>query len=134
MTDKQKQTVRSMRQRGIPYSAIADAVGLSPNTVKSFCRRENVTVMQNSLADEFRDTCAYCEKLLSHSPGRRKKRFCSDKCRSDWWNKNRQWARKRVYHLLCNCCGTEFISYGNKKRKYCGRDCYIQSRYGEGLP
>jgi hypothetical protein len=28
----------------------------------------------------------------------------------------------------------EFDSYGNRNRKYCGRDCYIQSRYGEGLP
>lgn len=132
MTDKQKQIIRRMRQAGLPYSRIADTVGLSLNTVKSFCRREGIEV---SVASHEEDSavCKYCGRPLEHRPGKKQKRFCSDKCRSDWWNRNRVWAnRKGVRRLICRCCGAVFNSYGNKQRKYCGRGCYIRGRYGAG--
>jgi hypothetical protein len=126
-----------MRRAGLSYSTIADAIDLSANTVKSLCRRENMDVAN----DEKHDVCNYCGIPLTHHPGKKKKRFCNDKCRSDWWNHNRKWAgRKKLYCLLCHCCGAEFNSYGNKKRKYCGRECYIRGRYDqspagrEGVP
>ncbi|MCL1976232.1 MAG: hypothetical protein FWG61_08745 [Firmicutes bacterium] len=134
MTDKQKQAIREMRRVGLTYSEIANATGLPPNTVKSFCHRYNICVIGAS-GDEGRTVCRQCGKLLEHYPGKKKKQFCSDNCRTNWWNRNRQWLhRKKVHHLLCHCCGAVFESYGNKQQKYCGRDCYIRSRYGEGLP
>jgi len=134
MTDMQKQSIRDMRQHGLSYSAIGETTDFSPNTIKSFCRRENIIVLKPSGTDGY-IACKHCSKTLNHHPGKKKKRFCNDKCRTDWWNKNRHWAnRKKAYQLICLSCGAVFESYGNKGRKYCGRDCYIRSRYGEGLP
>jgi uncharacterized protein YjcR len=133
MTNKQKQTIRYMRRRGLSYGTIAATLGLSANTIKSFCLRENIDV-QSNLDDGKRKLCKNCGTPLMHHPGSKKKTFCRDKCRYAWWNKNRGWTGvKSAYCLTCFHCGTEFDS-NNKKRKYCGRECYIRSRYGEGLP
>jgi hypothetical protein len=133
MTDNQKKIIRDMRQQGMLCSTIAAMHGLSVNTVKSFCRRENIDVQSNP-DDKRRNQCRNCGAPLNHHPGSKKKTFCCDKCRYTWWNKNRVWAEvKGAYHLTCFHCGSEFDS-NDKKRKYCGRDCYIHSRYGEELP
>ena len=133
MTNTQKQAIRNMRRRGLSCSAIAAAHRLSANTIKSFCRRENIDV-QSDLDDDNRNLCKNCGTPLKHHPGSKKKTFCSDKCRYGWWNKNRVWIRvKGTYKLTCFHCGNEFDS-NNKKRKFCGRECYIRSRYGEELP
>lgn len=44
MTDAQKEQVRYLRCEGLGYGAIATRLGISENTVKSFCRRNNLTV------------------------------------------------------------------------------------------
>ena len=135
MTDKQKNTIRQMRGRGLQYRAIANSLGFTYNTVKSFCYRGNLTAT-DSPGDEVQDDqthCKNCGKMLRHNPGRRKKFYCSDKCRYIWWNKLRKYSpAKRIYRLNCFGCGIEFDT-SNKNRRYCGRDCYIQSRHGEGL-
>lgn len=133
MTNTQKQMVRNMRRRGKSYSAIAASFGFSENTIKSFCRRESINVI-NDPDNENLNLCKNCGAQLTHHPGSKKKIFCSDKCRYGWWNKNRVWTgAQSVCRLTCYYCGAEFEST-NKKRKYCGRECYIQSRYGEELP
>ena len=132
MTDNQKQTLRGMQRAGLSYSEIAVAADIPLNTVKSFFRRENI---RNHHKESAPNRCKNCDGPLGQRTGTRQKIFCSDKCRSDWWNRNREWAgRKTALRLRCQCCGAEFESYGNKNRKYCGRECYIRSRYGEGLP
>lgn len=134
MTSKQKQVIRDMRQRGLTYSMIAESLGLSINTVKSFCYRDK-TEVRNYAVGTNKNLCKNCKKPLIQLKGAKPKTFCSDKCRYMWWNRNRDWAgRKALYHMTCQSCGNVFESYGNKKRKYCGRDCYTRSRYGEGLP
>ena len=133
MTNTQKRTIMDMRRRGMSYSAIAAVHRLSANTIKSFCRRETIDI-QSNLDDEERKLCKNCGAPLMHHPGSKKKTFCRDKCRYAWWNKNRGWTGvKSAYLLTCFHCGTEFDSK-NKKRKYCGRECYIHSRFGEELP
>jgi uncharacterized protein YjcR len=133
MTNKQKQTIQDMRRKGLPYSTIAAAIGISANTVKSFCRRENIDI-QSVPNEEKKNLCKNCGAPLNHHPGAKKKTFCSDNCRYTWWNKNRIWTGvKSTYRLTCFHCSIEFDS-NNKKRKYCGRECYIHSHYGEGLP
>lgn len=39
MTDAQKSTVLTLRSKGMSFSKIAETVGLSVNTIKSFCSR-----------------------------------------------------------------------------------------------
>ncbi len=131
MTSKQKDAIRSMRLQGISYKTIADTLDLAYNTVKSFCYREGLAV--NGAKNP--DYCKNCGMPLRHIPGAKRKAFCSDTCRYAWWNQLRKYTTAgKVYRIVCQGCGTEFKSYGNKNKKYCGRECYMQSRYGEGLP
>lgn len=127
--EAQKNAILALRQQGRSYRDIAEHLILSPNTVKSVCRRSGVNMPKPDMSTP--DVCKNCVTPLPQSIGGRKRSFCCDKCRYAWWNQNR---RMRPCRLICYYCGKEFISYGNKKRKYCSRKCYILSRYGEGLP
>lgn len=42
MTDEQKLDIISMRRAGAGYGKIASTIGISINTVKSFCRRHSL--------------------------------------------------------------------------------------------
>lgn len=129
LTDTQKQTITNLRMQGLTYAEIAAVTELSANTVKSFCHRNHI---QPTLPEPATSgLCKNCGKLLHQLPGTKQRIFCSDKCRYAWWNKQR---RKQPYHLLCHYCGREFISYGNRKRRFCGRECYLLDRQGEGVP
>lgn len=127
--EMKKQAVLMLYQQGQPYAEIAESLLISKNTVKSICRRSGLKPLPSDGTDA--TVCKNCGKFLSQTMGSRKKKFCSDQCRYAWWNHSRH---KQPYILTCHQCGEKFISFGNKKRKYCGRDCYNLSRYGEGLP
>ena len=43
MTDEQKRQVVSLRQEGSGYTSIANKLGISRDTVKSFCRRNGLS-------------------------------------------------------------------------------------------
>ena len=42
MTDRQKDRIRQMRADGCGYMKIVQELGISENTVKSFCRRKGL--------------------------------------------------------------------------------------------
>ena len=44
MTNEQRERITTMRQGGIGYIKIAQELGLSENTVKSYCRRQKSVV------------------------------------------------------------------------------------------
>ncbi len=46
MTDQEKQRIAVMRSAGESYKEIAEALSLSVNTVKTFCRRNQLTGMR----------------------------------------------------------------------------------------
>ncbi len=129
LADVERDVIIAMRRQGVSYTGIAEQLALSPNTVKSICRRNGATALQ--IAEHPANVCKNCGKPLQQTPGGRDKIFCGDKCRYQWWNRKRS---RHPYRLICSYCGKQFISYGNKSRKFCGRDCYTLSRYGEGLP
>lgn len=127
MTNSEKETVLTLRGQGQSYAQIGARLGLSANTIKSFCRRENV-------GGGF---CKNCGKPLSDVSKYKNKRFCGDCCRIEWWKKHRHLINKKaVYNMRCAGCGKDFESYGNKGRKYCCHGCYIAHRFGraEGVP
>ena len=116
----QNQT-RNLALKGYGYKRIATVLEISPNTVKSHLRRHPVT--------ESRSVCLNCGKPVEQNPGRKEKKFCSDKCRMTWWNSHQDQVNKQAYYTLnCQYCGKEFASYGNKNRKYCYRECYAAAR------
>jgi endogenous inhibitor of DNA gyrase (YacG/DUF329 family) len=134
MTDTQKQRIEYLRGKGDSYAAIAAALGISENTVKSYCRRNNLGAGYIAeLPAKSEGSCENCGKPLEHTAGAKHRRFCSDKCRLAWWKDNRsRLNRKAVYQLKCVHCGGDFESYGNKERKYCSHACYVADRFGKG--
>lgn len=126
---KTRESILMLRQQGEPFTEIAKLLSLSPNTVKSICHRSGIHILPAEKTDPH--VCKNCGQPLIQIPGKKQKTFCSTECRSAWWNKIRS---RKPYRLTCYCCGKEFIGFGNRRKKYCGRECYRLSRYGKGLP
>lgn len=134
MTATQKQRITELRERGESYAKISTLLAVSENTVKSFCRRNNLggsTHVSISTKATKQAYCKQCGNDLVQIPGHRAKKFCSYSCRMKWWNTNPGHInRKAVYTFVCHYCRTEFTAYGNKGRKYCSHACYINTRFG----
>ena len=130
MTDKEKQQIKALRESGESYAQISKMMDLPINSIKTYCRRNNLTSIDVEKEDKT-STCLECGKPIEQTPGRKKKKFCSDKCRMLWWNSHSEEVnRKANYSCTCAFCGKRFISYGNKHRKYCSHACYINDRFG----
>ncbi len=124
MTNLEKNKITELRKQGLGYRKISRIVGISENTVKSFCSRT-----KNS--DKGKDVCKECGKPLIQTKGVKRKIFCSGQCRMKWWNNHKELLnRKKIREYICPCCGKTFSVYGNVKRKYCSYDCYIEDRFG----
>ena len=77
--------------------------------------------------------CRYCGAPITQTPGRKEKKFCSDRCRNRWWNEHLDLVDRRAnYEFVCQTCGKPFTAYGNAHRKYCSRDCYYEDRFDGG--
>lgn len=123
MTTEQKTRIANMRGAGMSLADIAADLGLSKNTVKSYCRRNDVS---GTTPDEHR--CLCCGKPVEQTPGRKQKKFCSDICRARYWSAHP--VGGAVYDYTCPACGRAFSAYGNQHRKYCSHACYIHARFG----
>lgn len=122
MTKYEIEILNIMRSRDKSAADIAIALGLSVNTVRSYIRR-------HPPKDTVEVGCRQCGKPVMQHKGRKAKYFCSDRCRNAWWNAHPEKVqRKAYYRLACRFCGKEFVSYGNKNRKYCSRLCYADAR------
>lgn len=127
MTNEQKRMVSELMGKGYGYKKIASLMGLSDNTVKSFCHRKK----QDTAVTGGKHYCPNCGVEVRQNSGRKEKRFCSDKCRSAWWNSHQsQLGRKKVREFICCTCGKFFTGYGKADRKYCSHKCYIKDRFG----
>ena len=130
MTEEQKTQIADLRSKGAGYKKIAQTIGLSENTVKSFCRRMALPKAEPISTGDV-TSCECCGKPMEQIPGRKKRRFCSTACRQKWWNGHLELVqRKAIYRLKCHHCGREFEVYGNRHRKYCCHECYIAERFG----
>jgi len=136
MTEKQKQTITQMRGEGRSYAQIAKTIGVSENTVKSYCKRNNLGGRAGTGTTEPAakfGVCKACGKGLPEPKGTKPRKFCSSFCRTNWWATHpHEIQQKAVYHFTCGGCGAAFTAYGNKGRKYCSHACYIESRFGTG--
>ena len=65
MTQSQKEIISQMLAAGEKTAKIAEALGISPNTIKSYLRRKK------------QDGCPNCGKPLIQLPHKRQKKFCS---------------------------------------------------------
>ena len=135
MTQQQKEQITKLRATGASYGKIASALGMSVNTVKSYCQRNPVVKEEPPAPVSLThiSQCPQCGTTLEQTPGHRQKRFCSPKCRMAWWSSHpEQMKRRKPTNAECQHCGTVFIHYGSRQRKFCSRVCYLAHRYGQG--
>ena len=139
MTDSQRAMIRQLRLDGVGYKGIAAQLNLSRDVVRNFCKKnglegDGVVVDLNfEVKKQTGVLCMNCAKPLGKTKRGRAKRFCSEPCRRSWWKENpdkKTMKASAMYKMVCPCCGQEFISYGNKNRKYCSHECYIKDRFG----
>lgn len=71
-----RKAIEQMRLNGLGPTQIARQLGLSVNTVKSHIQRH--------MKPDVR--CPVCGKAIYLTPGRKQKKYCSDRCRSQFWN------------------------------------------------
>ena len=60
MTTTQKQRIEFLRDKGEIYASIADDLGISENTVKSYCRQNNIGIAIKQEQPIATNTCANC--------------------------------------------------------------------------
>lgn len=123
MTSSQKTRLLEMRQAGLSFAQISADLGISKNTLKSFCRRVEANKDTASTT-----TCARCGSPFAVKG---KRRFCSDGCRYAWNYAHRILSARNAVEKKCACCSRRFFSYASSHRKYCSRACYIADRYGK---
>jgi endogenous inhibitor of DNA gyrase (YacG/DUF329 family) len=124
MTPEEKEKIMRMREGGLSYTLIAQRLGLTRGAVSIYGLRHEAKAGEPKKAE---GKCLYCGNELP----RFKHKFCSRKCRLAWWKENAESSPKgAVYSYTCAFCGKRFSAYGNKKRKFCSYDCYLQGRWG----
>lgn len=141
MTLFQKEQIKTLRGQSLSYTKISTCLGISKNTVKSYCKRNNLGGKANistfEMNDYMADDSAYCKqcgKIIEQRSGVKPRKFCSDLCRVAWWNSHPdKVSKKAIYQLECACCKKPFESYGNKDRKYCSHICYVNCRFNQEI-
>lgn len=76
MTTEEKKEIIKLYDNGIGYKKIASIVGVSIGSIR------------NVLNDR-EERCPVCGKKLIFIAGKKKKRFCSNACRYQFWNEKK---------------------------------------------
>ncbi|WP_405352446.1 RNA polymerase subunit sigma-70 [Ruminococcus sp.] len=123
MTKSQKETILTMRRALCSYTQIAEMTGLSVGAIKSYCYRHGLNT--ESLKSS-RGFCKNCGKPILNPSKTRPRKFCSDACKTAWWNFHRYDHKNSssIKQFKCNVCGKEFADFSSTQRKYCSRTCY----------
>lgn len=138
MTAYQARQIREFRMKGVGYRSIAAVTGLSRDIVRNYCKTHDLDGFGVELTANMKEqiqrgtVCLCCGKPVKQPATGRKRKFCSDKCRRQWWGKHKDALQKKessIYQLTCAYCGKVYPSYGNKTRKYCCHECYVRDRF-----
>ena len=130
MTTTQKDKIRTLRLQGKGYTEIGNELGLSPNTVKTFCYRNELyaEALKNGATH-----CKNCGKLIKEKAKTRPRKFCCEACKMKFWNTHR-YARvnDKIVEFTCVQCGKRFTDYAVADRKFCSLECYRERGEGYG--
>lgn len=140
MTKKEQQLIIKLRLVGLGYKAIAQKLNMSRDSIRGFCKRNALDGVAEAAMKNYADkgneglVCKNCGLIMAPQTGRgRHRQFCSDKCRSVWWNKNYElhnFGSEPIHTFICVGCSKQFTVYSKKNRKYCSHECYIKHRFG----
>ena len=119
MLDKDK--VIELKRKGKSYKEIANELGVPVGSIKSTLSRMTkvVELKKQSLK------CKNCGCEINLVKGKKKREFCSDKCRMNFWLANRE-ERK------CKKCGKSFIPKSKKSQVFCSIECFKVFRKNGG--
>lgn len=130
MTNEQREMIIAMRHKQLSYTTISKEMGLSVNTVKSFCRRHGM-VAEKVKTDVPR--CKNCGGIINNNFCVKPRLFCSDHCKQTWWNKHRhERVSEKIVSHVCRTCGKTFNDYSGANRKYCSQACYWERNKHDG--
>ncbi len=123
MSENNKSRILLMREQQCSYGSIAKELGIPINTVKSCIHRARKE--QNGKGRQeissYRQ-CKQCGRALKKTEHHKARLFCSDRCRSIWWNANRDLSiRPAAHQQVCKFCGSSFFTYHGK---FCSRACF----------
>jgi len=76
--------INEFRAKGYGYKRIASELSLTRDQVRYICRRHEKNPIDGN--------CKTCGMKLKSIQGKKRKVYCSDKCRYQWWNN-----QKKVY-------------------------------------
>lgn len=120
MTDIEKLKIDELKQSGYSYSQISKELSIPIGTIKTFIMRKRET-----------NTCLNCHREIVSIEYHKKKKFCSDKCRLDWWSRNRDKLKlKTLIEYDCEYCHKKFKAPRSAKRKFCSTACFVKSKVG----
>ena len=144
-----RERVRMLRLAGESCTAIAEQIGLTEEQVIEYCRQlglpvngscrfsepglEEAAWLRHREGNPPGRKCPVCGGPLLQSVRGRRRKFCSDQCKKQWWNdKWRQEGRFRGRLAECENCGKWFIAVKERhgERRFCSRECYFAFRYG----
>ncbi len=131
-----KEQARLLRRKGMGYGKIAVWTGLNKDTVRYSCREIHIAEENRELEADMISgkACRYCGEDLPEQSGRgRRRHFCNNSCRRNYWKIHRseiQPSPEALYLHICTYCGKTFEVYGKAERKYCSRRCYMRHRNG----
>ncbi|NLK23296.1 MAG: RNA polymerase subunit sigma-24 [Clostridiales bacterium] len=93
--------------------------------VISFRKNVNKENKSIEIKEEEYDLCLNCNKKFKRNNRGRRKKYCSSKCRGEYYYKN---GNTKTYRYRCEYCGKSFEGYC-KARKYCSKECYVKDRF-----
>ena len=121
-----------LRRQRLGYMKIANLMGISINTVKSYCKRHKITRDTKAEVALKEHACLQCGMPVKQLRGKREKEFCCDACRMKWWSAHQALLHHRKTHSqVCPHCHKTFTVINSRKRKYCCHACYIADRFGD---
>lgn len=128
MTNETKLKIDELRSKGLGYSKIANLLGITKNSVASYCKR---SVGISISGDKKIIRCLNCGKPIIINSNSKPRKFCSDKCRRLYWKNHESEINKKTFHeFICPICGKCVKLYGKPHQKYCSLTCYFKARYG----
>ena len=86
LTTEKKEKIREMRLTGLGYGPISKIIGVKEATVKSYCIRAGLGGVR-AIPGMKDCVCKNCGVHIEQIPHKRKKLYCSDKCRMQAWYK-----------------------------------------------
>ena len=123
----QKDLIVAYRDEGLSYREISEKTGASEQFARTVCSRTNkAKAKMNQIYPD--GMCKYCGRQLQNTAGAKQKLFCDDQCRYNYHNRTK---RRKPYIRWCKCCGSQFVSYGYPKKRYCSSECRAMAQRGE---